>query len=92
VKKFQQELLQYIKRVRKALPETIPVGYVDAYYQFLDRPAFDRFLRCDFSKLLSFLGGADSPYALSYIDKMVELTQKKLQREKVLLLKLVGQV
>jgi GPH family glycoside/pentoside/hexuronide:cation symporter len=34
--------------------------------------------------VLSFLGGADSPYALSYIDKMVELTQKKLQGKKVI--------
>jgi hypothetical protein len=28
---------RYIDRVRNALPE-IPVGYVDAYYEFEDRP------------------------------------------------------
>ncbi|MBX2946870.1 MAG: MFS transporter [Cyclobacteriaceae bacterium] len=33
-----QELLQYIHRVKKALPN-IPVGYVDAYYQFKEQPA-----------------------------------------------------
>ena len=33
----EQELLDYIKRVKAALPN-IPVGYVDAYYQFVERP------------------------------------------------------
>jgi GPH family glycoside/pentoside/hexuronide:cation symporter len=33
----EQELLDYIKRVKEALPN-IPVGYVDAYYQFVEHP------------------------------------------------------
>lgn len=32
------ELLEYISRVREALPDEIPVGYVDAYYEFSARP------------------------------------------------------
>jgi len=32
------EILSYIDRVKRALPN-IKIGYVDAYYQFLDRPA-----------------------------------------------------
>ena len=32
------EILSYIDRVKSALPN-IKIGYVDAYYQFLDRPA-----------------------------------------------------
>ncbi|WP_046745367.1 glycoside hydrolase family 17 protein [Kordia zhangzhouensis] len=32
-----EQLLEYIKRVKKALP-TIPVGYVDAYYEFSRHP------------------------------------------------------
>ncbi|WP_242158047.1 MFS transporter [Aestuariivivens sediminis] len=31
------QILRYIKRVKKAVPH-IPVGYVDAYYQFSERP------------------------------------------------------
>jgi glycoside/pentoside/hexuronide:cation symporter, GPH family len=33
----EQELLGYINKVKKALPQ-IPVGYVDAYYQFREYP------------------------------------------------------
>ncbi len=33
----ENQLLEYIKRVKEALPN-IPVGYVDAYYEFSHRP------------------------------------------------------
>ena len=33
----EQEVLEYIHKVKKALPN-IPVGYVDAYFQFNERP------------------------------------------------------
>ena len=33
----EAQLLEYIHRVKKALPDT-PVGYVDAYYEFSKRP------------------------------------------------------
>ena len=33
----EENLIAYINRVKKALPG-IPVGYVDAYYQFVERP------------------------------------------------------
>ena len=35
----QEELLGYIRRVKAALPAHVAVGCVDAYTQFLDRPA-----------------------------------------------------
>lgn len=34
----EDELLKYIQQVKKEIPE-IPVGYVDAYYEFVQRPA-----------------------------------------------------
>lgn len=34
----ERDLIAFIERVREALPD-IPVGYVDAYYEFSDRPA-----------------------------------------------------
>ncbi|MEQ8525319.1 glycosyl hydrolase family 17 protein [Gracilimonas sp.] len=34
----EAELLDYIKKVKNQLPENIPVGYVDAYYEFVQRP------------------------------------------------------
>jgi GPH family glycoside/pentoside/hexuronide:cation symporter len=35
----EEELLVCLRRVRALLPATVPVGCVDAYNQFLDRPA-----------------------------------------------------
>lgn len=34
----EEKLLEYIERVKQELPD-IPVGYVDAYYEFTERPA-----------------------------------------------------
>jgi len=39
------ELLDYIKEVKNRMPENIPVGYVDAYYEFVQRPAISE--ACD---------------------------------------------
>ena len=33
----EQQLIAYINRIKRALPG-IPLGYVDAYYQFVERP------------------------------------------------------
>lgn len=40
----EDQLLEYIKRVKEALPN-IPLGYVDAYYEFSHRPRITE--RCD---------------------------------------------
>jgi exo-beta-1,3-glucanase (GH17 family) len=34
----EEQLLDYIKRVKDAIPSGIPVGYVDAYYEFSIKP------------------------------------------------------
>ncbi|MGN8225096.1 glycoside hydrolase family 17 protein [Gracilimonas sp. BCB1] len=34
----ESELLGYIKEVKQRIPNDIPVGYVDAYYEFVQRP------------------------------------------------------
>jgi exo-beta-1,3-glucanase (GH17 family) len=34
----EAEVIDYVKRVKKAIPSHIEVGYVDAYYQFIERP------------------------------------------------------
>lgn len=34
---LESELIAYLKRVKEALPDT-PIGYVDAYYEFVQRP------------------------------------------------------
>ncbi len=81
----EQELLQYIKRVREALPGSIPVGYVDAYYQFLDRTALVDACDVVLANCYPFWEGADNTYALSYLNRMMELTQQAAKGKKVII-------
>jgi GPH family glycoside/pentoside/hexuronide:cation symporter len=80
----EQELLQYINRVRQALPDSIQVGYVDAYYQFLDRPALVDVCDIILANCYPFWEGANNLYAISYIDNMIELTQNIAKGKKVI--------
>ena len=81
----EQELLQYISRVREALPNSIPVGYVDAYYQFLDRPALVDACDVILSNFYPFWEGADNDYAISYLNRMMELTQQVAKGKKIII-------
>lgn len=80
----EQELLQYINRVRQALPTSIPVGYVDAYYQFLNRPALTDACDIILANCYPFWEGANNLYAISYIDNMIQLTQSVGKGKKVI--------
>ena len=81
----EQDLLQYIKRVREALPDSIPVGYVDAYYQFLDKPALVAACDVILTNCYPFWEGADNEYALSYLNRMLEVTQEVAKGKKVII-------
>ncbi len=80
----EQDVLQYIKRVRQALPSSIQVGYVDAYYQFLDRPALVDACDVILANCYPFWEGANNNYAISYIDNMVELTKNVAKGKKII--------
>jgi GPH family glycoside/pentoside/hexuronide:cation symporter len=81
----EQELLNYIKRVKDAIPDSIPVGYVDAYYQFLDRPAIVNACDVILINCYPFWEGADNNYALSYLNNMIELTQQIANGKKIII-------
>jgi glycoside/pentoside/hexuronide:cation symporter, GPH family len=81
----EQELLQYISRVRQALPAAIPVGYVDAYYQFLNRPALVGACDVILVNCYPFWEGANNDHAIAYLDRMVELTQQIAGSKKIII-------
>ena len=81
----EQELIGYIQRVRAALPDSIPVGYVDAYYQFLDRPALVDTCDVILANCYPFWEGADNEFALNYLSRMVELTKLASNGKKVII-------
>jgi GPH family glycoside/pentoside/hexuronide:cation symporter len=66
----EAELLAYLRRVRAAVPAEVPVGCVDAYYQFLERPAL--VAACDvlLPNCYPFWEGADIDLAAQYLRRM----------------------
>ena len=66
----EQELLTYVTRVKAALPEGVPVGCVDAYFQFLERPAL--IAACDvlLPNCYPFWEGAHIDVAAQYLRRM----------------------
>jgi GPH family glycoside/pentoside/hexuronide:cation symporter len=71
----EQELLAYIGRVRAALPDDVPVGCVDAYYLFLERPALTAACDILLPNCYPFWEGAHVSWAAHYLRRMHALVQ-----------------
>lgn len=65
----EDELLAYIMQVKAALPD-IPVGYVDAYYEFCNRPAIADACDVIFANCYPFWEGCHIDYSLLYMKDM----------------------
>lgn len=71
----EPELLDYIRRVRAAIPEDVPVACVDAYYLFLERPALTAACDVLLPNCYPFWEGADIGWAAHYLKRMHALVQ-----------------
>jgi GPH family glycoside/pentoside/hexuronide:cation symporter len=71
----EAELLAYIQRVRAALPQDVPVGCVDAYYQFLERQALTAACDVLLPNCYPFWEGADITTAAQVLKRMHGLVQ-----------------
>jgi GPH family glycoside/pentoside/hexuronide:cation symporter len=78
----EPELLDYIARVKAAAPEDVAVGCVDAYYQFLERPAL--IAACDvlLPNCYPFWEGADNDLAAQYLRRMHGLVKAAAGEDK----------
>jgi glucan 1,3-beta-glucosidase len=65
----EEELLKYIKQVKDELPG-IPVGYVDAYYEFCNRPTLTEACDVIFANCYPFWEGCHIDYSLPYMKDM----------------------
>lgn len=65
----ESELISYIEHVKSAIPE-IPVGYVDAYYEFTDRPAITEACDVILANCYPYWEGCSIEYSLLYMKQM----------------------
>jgi glucan 1,3-beta-glucosidase len=66
----EDELLSFIHKVRKEIPSHIPVGYVDAYYEFTIKPRITEACDVILSNCYPFWEGTNQEYALSHMKSM----------------------
>ncbi len=66
----EEELLSFIQQVKNELPG-IPVGYVDAYYEFTQHPRVTELCDVILSNCYPFWEGTDFNYALQHMQQMV---------------------
>ncbi len=78
----EQQIIGYIERVKKEVG-SVPVGYVDAYYQFLDKP--DLVDACDIVLIncYPFWEGYDIHESLLKLRQMYAVTQGAAQGKKI---------
>ena len=66
----EEELLAFINKAKEEIPDEIPVGYVDAYYEFTDRSAITDACDLILANCYPFWEGCDLDYSLLYMKDM----------------------
>ena len=80
----EEQLLDYIRRFKAAVPD-VPVGYVDAYYEFEDRPAITELCDVILANCYPFWEGCSIEYSLLYMKDMYRRTEKVAAGKKVII-------
>lgn len=80
----QDELLGFIHRVKKEIPD-IPVGYVDAYYEFENRPAIADACDVILANCYPYWEGCHIDYAFIYMKDMFQRAIKAGKGKKVII-------
>jgi exo-beta-1,3-glucanase (GH17 family) len=66
----EDELLDFISTVKAAIPEHIPVGYVDAYYEFTIKPRITEACDVILTNCYPYWEGSTIEYSLAHIKNM----------------------
>lgn len=80
----EDQLLGYIHRVKEAIPD-IPVGYVDAYYEFSHRPRITEVCDVILSNCYPFWEGCPIEYSLNHMQQMFGQAMDAAQGKKVII-------
>lgn len=81
----EAELLAFMAEVRERLPAEIPMGYVDAYYEFEDRPKVTAACDVLLTNCYPFWEGCAHPYAILYMQDMYRRVQRVANGKRVII-------
>ncbi len=81
----EEQLIAYILRVREAIPAHIPVGYVDAYYEFTIKPKVSEVCDVILSNCYPFWEGCPFEYSLGHMNSMYHQAMEAGQGKKVII-------
>ncbi|AWX43537.1 hypothetical protein HME9304_00526 [Flagellimonas maritima] len=80
----EDELLEFMDRVKQAIPD-VPMGYVDAYYEFSDHPRIADACDIILANCYPFWEGCDLDYSLLYMKDMYQRALKAGNGKKVII-------
>jgi len=80
----ENQLLEYIQRVKEALPN-IPVGYVDAYYEFSHRPKITEICDVILTNCYPYWEGCPIEHSLDHMKNMFETAKNAGNGKRVII-------
>ncbi|RSK41426.1 glycoside hydrolase family 17 protein [Mangrovimonas spongiae] len=80
----EDELLDFIYRAKASI-KNVPVGYVDAYYEFTERPAITEACDVILANCYPFWEGCDQDYSLLYMKDMYNRAKRAANGKKVII-------
>jgi len=80
----EEELIAYILRVKKQIPK-IPVGYVDAYYEFSNRPMITEACDVILANCYPYWEGCHIDYSLLYMKQMYYQAQQAAPGKRIII-------
>lgn len=81
----EEELLAFMHQVKQEVPNTIPIGYVDAYYEFTDRPKITEACDVILANCYPYWEGCPLEYSLLYMKDMYNQAIKAANGKKVII-------
>jgi len=81
----EEELLDFINEVKKTITLDVPVGYVDAYYEFAERPNITDACDLILANCYPFWEGCSLDYSLLYMKDMYNRALKAGKGKKVII-------
>jgi exo-beta-1,3-glucanase (GH17 family) len=80
----EDELLDYLARAKAAVPD-VPVGYVDAYFEFVDHPRITAACDVLLANCYPFWEGCPAEYALLYMKDMYRRVTRVADGKRVII-------